>query len=375
MPTRTSMPAHSDSLRVVPYSGWGSLPEAYQPVFQDAGRTSFFLSQEWFQSFVTHVVRDPGRVHIYGVESFDGAPVAALPMLWSPRPASRGAPRALESLSNYYSCYFSPALSANQDPRPVVSALAAALWSDRRRWDALTIHPVDRDSPVYDGFVRGLRRLGAVVQPYFRFGNWYLEVAGRSYQTYLDSLPLHLRRSVPYNIRRLERLPGARIEIVTGPHGLEEALDAYDSVYHASWKISEPYPAFIRELARRAATDGSLRLGLVYLHGAPVAAQMWFVHGGVASIYKMAYDERHAKLSPGSVLSAKLMQHTIDIDHVKTVDYLSGDDEHKKAWMSHRREFWGILALNPRSACGLAQIMRHVGGRALKRALLALTSS
>jgi hypothetical protein len=63
------------------------------------------------------------------------------------------------------------------------------------------------------------------------------------------------------------------------------------------------------------------------------------------------------------VLTAKLMQHVIDVDRVKVVDYLSGDDDYKKMWMSHRREFWGITGFNPRSFRGLAQIARHVGGR------------
>jgi CelD/BcsL family acetyltransferase involved in cellulose biosynthesis len=69
------------------------------------------------------------------------------------------------------------------------------------------------------------------------------------------------------------------------------------------------------------------------------------------------------------VLTAKLMQHVIDIDRVKVVDYLSGDDDYKRTWMSHRREFWGILGFNPRSPRGLAQVVRHVGGRFGKRIL------
>jgi CelD/BcsL family acetyltransferase involved in cellulose biosynthesis len=63
------------------------------------------------------------------------------------------------------------------------------------------------------------------------------------------------------------------------------------------------------------------------------------------------------------VLTSKLMQHVIDVDKVRIVDYLSGDDDYKKMWMSHRREFWGIVGFNPRSLRGAAQIVRHVGGR------------
>jgi hypothetical protein len=34
--------------------------------------------------------------------------------------------------------------------------------------------------------------------------------------------------------------------------------------------------------------------------------------------------------------------------------------------MSHRRERWGILALNPRTVKGLMGIARHAGGRLIR---------
>ena len=88
-----------------------------------------------------------------------------------------------------------------------------------------------------------------------------------------------------------------------------------------------------------------------------------------ASIYKMAYDERFAKESVGTVLSGLLMEHVIEVDKVKVVDYLSGDDAYKRDWMSHRRERWGIMAFNLRTPRGVLAAARHVGARAAKRAV------
>ena len=117
---------------------------------------------------------------------------------------------------------------------------------------------------------------------------------------------------------------------------------------------------------------GALRLGIVHVDGEPAAAQLWIVHSGKALIYKLAYDERFGELSVGTILSATLFQHALDVDKVTEVDYLSGDDAYKKDWMSQRRERWGILALNPRTPRGLIAIARHVGGRAAKRAAVSL---
>jgi len=179
-------------------------------------------------------------------------------------------------------------------------------------------------------------------------------------------LPSSIRNTVIRKSKKLESSGRARIEIVTGPEGLEAAVAAYEEVYSASWKIPEPYPLFIRGLIRTCAEMGWLRLGLAYIDDAPAAAQLWIVNGGTASIYKLAYDERFSQLSIGSVLTARLMEHVIEVDKVREVDYLTGDDPYKRDWMSHRRERWGIIAFNPRTMNGALSAMKHVGGRTLK---------
>ncbi len=213
-----------------------------------------------------------------------------------------------------------------------------------------------------------LRAAGFVVQSYFCFGNWYLAVNGRSFAQYCESLPSVLRNTLQRKRKKLEKSGRATIEILTGGDGLEAAIEAYTKVYLSSWKKPEPYAEFIPGLIRLCAGQGVLRLGVAHVDGQPAAAQLWIVHNGAALIYKLAYDEQFADLSVGTILTANLMQHVLDIDKVDVVDYLSGDDAYKKDWMSDRRERWGILAMNPRTVGGAKAIARHVGGRYLKRA-------
>ncbi len=87
---------------------------------------------------------------------------------------------------------------------------------------------------------------------------------------------------------------------------------------------------------------------------------------------------RHAKVGdapassgvvePGTLITAMLMKHVIDVDQVKEVDYLIGEDNYKRIWMSHRRERRGIIAYNPRSLPGLAGLARERAGRLVKAA-------
>ena len=102
------------------------------------------------------------------------------------------------------------------------------------------------------------------------------------------------------------------------------------------------------------------------MDGRPVAAQVWIVSNGVASIYKLAYDQRYSNLSIGSILTARLMEHVIDVDRVGEVDFLTGDDAYKQDWMSGRRERRGIIAFNPRTLQGTLGALLHFGAIKLK---------
>ena len=167
--------------------------------------------------------------------------------------------------------------------------------------------------------------------------------------------------------RKLDRTVRSRMVFLTSKEGLQAGMDDYERIYNASWRDHpEPYPEFMRGLATIAAEQGWLRLGILYVDNEPAAAQFWITHAGVASIYKICYDERFGKLSLGTILTARMMEYALDVDKVSEVDYLSGDDEYKSQWMSHRRERWGLMAFNPRSIRGILQLFRHVGGRSMK---------
>jgi CelD/BcsL family acetyltransferase involved in cellulose biosynthesis len=94
---------------------------------------------------------------------------------------------------------------------------------------------------------------------------------------------------------------------------------------------------------------------------------LWIVSERRAEIYKVAYDEAFKQLSPGTALTAKLMQHVIDVDGVDEVDYLIGDDPYKKSWMGARRERWGIEAIRVAHPIGSALALRNAAARQAKR--------
>lgn len=345
------------------YTDLAALPDRCERLMSRAGAASFFHTLPWYRNLAQNVLAPGEQVRIYAVVGSEGSARALLLM------RSSGASGKLSGLSNYYTSLFGPVLDpAEPDAQGVLDALAAAVARDRGPWHTIDLHPLAFDGPEFAALAAALRKAGLAVQTYFCFGNWYANVEGRSYAQYFEGLPSQVRNTVTRKRKQLEKLK-SRIAICRDEAGLEEALKAYERIYAVSWKVPEPYPHFISGLCRTCAAQGWLRLGVVYVDEQPVAAQIWIVHAGIASIYKLAYDERLAKLSAGSILTAHLMQHALDVDKVREVDYLTGDDAYKKDWMSARRERWGMIAFNPRTPRGLLAAAWHFGARAAKQAL------
>ena len=368
------MPAHSpnrNALKVTTYSSFAALPSACARLFEPSGTQDVFDTLPWFLNFEKHALNSGDQIRIYAVmRGEEETPLAALAMRAASGSKSWLRARELSSLSNFYTSRFAPAcVCTGTEHSEALAVLADAIRADSPRWDAVHLRPLDAGSKLFEQMAQAFRRAGLVVHPYFCFGNWYLPVGGRSFEQYLESLPGKARNTLERKRKKLEKSGLARIEIVTETKDLEPGIEAYQKVYNASWKVPEPYPEFVPGLIRTCAENGWLRLGLVYIEGEPAAAQIWIVHGGTASIYKLAYDERFAQHSVGTILTARLMQHALDVDRVNEVDYLTGDDPYKKDWMSHRRELWGLLAFNPATVRGLVKIARHMGGRAAKSLL------
>jgi hypothetical protein len=53
------------------------------------------------------------------------------------------------------------------------------------------------------------------------------------------------------------------------------------------------------------------------------------------------------------------MQHTMDVDRVQEVDYLSGDDAYKADWMALRRERVGVVGFDKFSPRAWAPAALH----------------
>jgi hypothetical protein len=332
-------------------------------LFQEAENRYYEFGEDWFKLLATTALA-PDEVCRVGQVGDLANPAVLLPLLQRP------AKRELASLSTWYSSLYSPILAEQARPEQL-TALFRQLRSEEPRWHSLRIAPMDPASPEYRLTLMALRRAGWISFPFFAFWNWRLPTQGARFNEYQRSLPGHLRATLKRKGPRFQA-PGHRLEIITGGNQLEQAIHDWTTIYHASWKNPEPFPEFVPGFIRMCATKGWLRMGLAYIHDRPVAGQIWVIHQGRAAIYKLAQDQDYDRHSPGTVLTAHLLRHVMDVDHVSEVDYLIGDEEYKRDWMRQRHERWGLIAYNPGTLAGLLAALRQALWQGVKRLLTRL---
>jgi hypothetical protein len=242
-----------------------------------------------------------------------------------------------------------------------VAALAAFAGFRRSggvtRLDAM---PIEWDG--WPDLLAGARRAGLRALRFDHFGNWHEDVRGLDWSAYLLGRPGALRETIRRRLKRAEKLPGARFSLLTQPEEMDAAAEAFESVYRRSWKEPEPYPSFNVALMRAMAARGVVRLGVWNLGDEPVAVQFWVVTAGRAIVLKLAHDEASKAHSPGTVLTALMLRHLLDREHVAEIDFGRGDDVYKKDWAAQRRQRVGVLLVNPGTPRGAVALLRHNAG-------------
>ncbi|MBC7378246.1 MAG: GNAT family N-acetyltransferase [Burkholderiaceae bacterium] len=312
-----------------------------------------FATAAWVLHYIDHVAPDDGHFWAADVEG------RALMLLQ----AEAAAPTQARALNNYYSSLFTPYAGALQegDARRLTRELANA----RPALATVDLSPMSGDDAALAAaaFVSA----GWKTRRYTSFGNWYLPCEGLSFDAYMSARPSQTVNTWTRKAKKFKPGGDTRLQLVTDPSEVAAAMRAYGMVYSKSWKQPEPYPGFIPGWAAVCAARGWLRLGIAWAGEVPIAAQFWFTKNRRAYIYKLAYDESFAKLSAGTVLSAHMFRHALDVDCVAEIDYLTGDDPYKQAWVTHRRERVGVIACNPRTFKGATRAVYEAVGALRQR--------
>ena len=291
-----------------------------------AGFASPFDRASWFDLLAAHGFAGEGRIDARGDA---GATTAHLPL----RIDKSG---QLAGLTNWYSFAIRPLYQGEGDRE---AALARLFRDLRARAAQLSLYPVrDEDRQA---IAAALRDAGWRVKESPAGDRHWLNLGDMDHDRWWASRPGALRSTV----QRKAKKGIVDLQLLTAFDPGSWA--AYEQIYAASWKPEEGHPALLRAFAEAEGAGGRLRMGIARIDGIPVAAQFWTVEDGTAFIHKLAHVEDSLKASPGTLLSAALFRHVIEVDDVRRVDFGTGNDAYKRDWMNRHDPLWRIEAFNP----------------------------
>ena len=307
-----------------------------------------FASTQWYESVVAACLALGDQTRFCAISVGDRL-TAVLPLCLNRHGTLRG-------LSTVYSCLWHPLLAPDLTAAEITQT-ARAMADALAGHAVVTFDAMPADDDQLTQVLAAIPRRRAL--RFAHFGNWYLDVAGMDWPAYLASRPGPLRTAIQRRTRHLMTREAGALCLTQTIDAIDAAISAYESVYARSWKPAEPFATFNPTLMRTLARDGLLRLGILTRAGHPIAAQFWAVYQGRATVMKLAHDEAHRALSPGTVLSGLMIKHLITQDHVQEIDFGRGDDDYKAAWTGSCRKRIGVVLADPGSIAGGFAILRQ----------------
>ncbi|ODP37838.1 GNAT family N-acetyltransferase [Sphingomonas turrisvirgatae] len=262
------------------------------------------------------------------------------------------------ALASWYTLAFAPLFTPGTDAATRTLLLDRAARLLRDRFATINLWPLEPTDAA--ALHRAFAANGWLVRDSFEAAHWVAHTAGLDFDAYWANRSSRLRNTV----RRRARKSAVACRVFTAFDA--QAWADYEAIYAQSWKPAEGSMAFLHELARAEGAAGTLRLGLATRDGRAVAAQLWTVENGVATIHKLAHLESEREHSPGTRLSEAMFRHVLDDDRPDLISYGNGDEAYKADWMDERRERRRLQLFNLRSLTGL----QRAAAKALAKAPL-----
>lgn len=305
----------------------------------------FPVDAGWYRLLQKHVFGADGNNRYFLQENHAGTQSILLPM----RTEKLYGLFTLSAMQNYYSTDYRPFITSNECTDLTASLLDGICAL--KRPVLFTFEPVDVHTPEWNLMIDALKRTGYSLRYEPVQSNWYHRLES-DYSQYIGSRPTQLKNTIRRKYKLLEKTHQHSIKIYNSRSNVDEVIEAYQLVYENSWKQPEPSLEFIPDLIRYLANSNTLYMGVLMVEDQAIATQLWVLQNQTAYIYKLAYDKKYRKLSPGTVLMADMIRQVMESENINRLDFMSGDDEYKKMWMNEKTIKYRALAFDRKSIFG-----------------------
>lgn len=321
----------SASLRVEEFrgkAGFAAIRGEWARVLDTLDSPRFFQRWEWYASYLEALEPDDRSVHF--LVMYRGAgPVAIFPLklvTWRVaglRLARLQFPRGPHmALADF--------LYARTDANAeLICRLVEHLRTTRHlRWDALFLAELLEDSAALFSLQRQPPKL-LVLEP--RGGCDYLPC--ESFAETEQRLSKNFRANLRKARNRLQQLDEVEFVCAQRREDLDRAFDEFLRVEASGWKgasgtasaiaLDDRLVSFYRSLIRNFSSTESCEINLLKTGERGIAAQFCLLSGDTSYVLKIGYDERYAKLSPGSLLREHQLKRYAAAGRVRTVNLVT----------------------------------------------------
>lgn len=162
-----------------------------------------------------------------------------------------------------------------------------------------------------------------------------------SWEQFLMSLGKKTRSNVSYYDRALSKVYNVQYEAVCDDDVLADEMEHLFNLHQRRWNKrwlpgvfgSKKIREFHREVATLLMHKGWLRLFVLRLDGETQAVLYCFTYASRTCYYQGGFEPTLAKLSLGTVLTARAIRHCIEEGN-QVFDFLRGDEPYKAKWTS-----------------------------------------
>jgi CelD/BcsL family acetyltransferase involved in cellulose biosynthesis len=321
-------------------------------------RGNAFVTPEWASAALATIDRD-AEPRVVAVQDAAGTLVGVLPLVGGDRgPLRFAGSRPADQLH--------PAARLADEDRV---AAAAAIALARHEGGRLTARfdRVDIEARWPQAFADAVRpRLRMVAQPAEELP--YIPLAGSSYDEFMATRSRGLRSQVGRRMRALEKEHEVSLTVVGEAGRLEPALAElfrlHDLRSDASGRDSSLDGPGVREFHHAflapALERGWLRLCLLEVDGAAIAAWYGWSIGGRYAYYQAGFDPAWSRSSPGMLLLAQTIRLATE-EGASEYDLLRGDEAFKRRFADDARRGTSLTVARRFSpALGRAAVTRRL---------------
>lgn len=368
--------------------GFEALRVPWQAALARMSRPSLFITPQFLALSCQHLYQPRDEPWFVGV--YQGAElVGLLPLMLTRDPQAKVLRKVLVHMGQQGGDR--PGIVHTIEPARVWAAALQALVRLRRHWHVLDLRELDAEGPEHlqGGPCELLEPLGqhglqSRMLPCTHAG--YLRIEG-SWDDYLASRSRNTRQAYRRNERRLQEAhPDVRIDVVSDPAQIEQAVDRYLAIDAKSWKHAAGIEfwsgpgerIFLKALLLQLARQGQASVWLLAAGQVDMAGLVRLRQGSIMYERCSTYDPAYARFSPSTYLCMAAVRQLFagycDESDVMGLPQPMDERPAIQAWYPGERRTWRLLSVNlPLWWRPVYQLKAWLGGlrQALRAALTA----